>query len=73
MSNLMPNEDVLFRRIDEFLDAIGGIESEDGKKSINTVLNFYDATFNILGEMFFGDSWDLWLKEQRGRSSPWTH
>lgn len=31
MSNLMLNEDVLIRHTDEFLDAIGGIESENGQ------------------------------------------
>ena len=72
MSNLMRNEDVLIRRIDEFLDAIGGVESEDGKKGINIVQKFNYATFNVMGEMSFGDSWDLRLKEQRGQSSPLT-
>ena len=40
MSNLMRNEDVLIRRTNEFLDAIGGIESEDGKQGINIVQKF---------------------------------
>ena len=43
MSKLMRNEAWLVRRIDEFLDAISGIESEDGKKRIGL---FNYATFN---------------------------
>lgn len=66
MSNLMRNEDVLIRRTDDFLDAIGGIESEDGKTGINIIRKFNYVTFNIMGEMSFGDSWDLRLKEQAG-------
>lgn len=73
MSNLMRNEDVLIRRTDEFMDAIGGIESEDGKRGINIVQKFNYVTFNIMGEMSFGDSWDLRLKEQPGQSSRSIH
>lgn len=68
MSNLMRHEDVLIRRTDEFLDAVGSIESENGKKGINIVKKFNYVTFNIMGEMSFGDSWDLRLKEQSGQS-----
>ena len=70
MSNLVRNEDVLIRRTDEFLDAIGGIESENGKKGIDIVQKFNYVTFNIMGEMSFGDSWDKRLKEQPGQSPP---
>ena len=70
MSNLMKNEDILIRRTDEFLDAIGGIESENGKKGMNIVQKFNYVTFNIMGEMSFGDSWDLRLKEQPGLFCP---
>lgn len=69
MSNLMRHEDVLIRRTDEFLDAVGGIESENGKKGMNNVKKFNYVTFNIMGEISFGDSWDLRLKEQSGQSS----
>ncbi|KAF6240626.1 hypothetical protein HO173_001297 [Letharia columbiana] len=72
MSNLMRNEDVLIRRTDDFLDAIGGIESEDGKNGINIVRNFNYVTFNIMGEMSFGDSWDLRLKEQAEHRYHWA-
>lgn len=70
ISNLMRNEDVLIRRTDEFLDVIGDVESEDGEKGIDIVQKFNYVTFNIMGEMSFGESWDLRLKEQRGQSSP---
>ena len=46
MSNLMRNEAVLVRRIDEFLDTANGIESEDGKKRISI---FKHATCNVMG------------------------
>ena len=65
-SDLMKNEDVLIRRTDEFLDVIAGIESEDGKKGMDIVQKFNYVTFNIMGEMSFGDSWDLRMKEQPG-------
>ncbi len=49
MSNLIRNEDVLMRRTDEFLEAIGGIESEDGKRGINIVQKFnYGTSFRSL-------------------------
>ena len=73
MSNLIRNEDVLIRRTGEFLDAIGGIESENGKRGINIVRKFNYVTFNIMGEMSFGDSWDKRLKEQPGRFSSSAH
>ena len=72
MSNLMRNEDVLIRRTDELLDVIGGAKSEDGKKRVNVVEKFNCMTFNIIGELSFGDSWDLRLKEQPGQS-PFVH
>ena len=67
MSNLIDNEQVLVRRTDEFLDVIGSIKAEDGMKGINIVQKFNYVTFNIMGEMSFGDSWDLRLKEQPGQ------
>ena len=73
MSNLIRNEDVLIRRTNEFLDAIGGIESVNGKRGINIVQEFNYVTFNIMGEMSFGDSWEMRLKEQPGQSSPSLH
>ena len=68
MSNLMRNEDVLIRRTNEFLDIIGAIKDEDRKKGMNVVQKFNYLTFNIMGEMSFGDSWDLRLIEQPGKS-----
>ena len=67
MSNLMEHEDILIRRTDEFLDAIGNTKNEDGKIGLNIVKQFNYVTFNIMGEMSFGDSWELRLKEQPGR------
>ena len=64
MSNLLRNEDILIRRTDELLDAIGDVESENGKKGINIVQKFNYVTFDVMGEMSFGESWDLRLKEQ---------
>ena len=66
ISNLMLNEDVLIRGTDEFLDVIGNVESEDGEKGIDIVQKFNYMTFNIMGEMSFGESWDIRLKEQPG-------
>lgn len=68
MSNLMRNEDVLIRRTNDFLAVVGGIKYEDGRKGMNIVQNFNYLTFNIMGEMSFGDSWDLRLMEQPGKS-----
>ena len=73
MSNLMRNEDVLTRCTDEFLEVIGGIKSEDGKKGMNIVQKFNYVTFDIMGEMSFGDCWNLQLKEQPGQSPSVHH
>ncbi|MCJ1379491.1 hypothetical protein MMC17_002592 [Xylographa soralifera] len=72
MSNLMRNEDILIRRTDEFLNAIGNVRSEDGNKGINIVRMFNYMTFNIMGEMSFGDSWDLQLKQQPEHRYHWA-
>ena len=66
MSSLLDNEDVLVRQTDAFLDAIRDVRSEDGKKGMNIVQKLNYVTFNIMGEMSFGDSWDLRLGEQIG-------
>ena len=73
MSNLIRNEDVLIRRADEFLNAISGIEGENGEMGIDIVQKFNYVTFNIMGEMSFGDSWEMRLKEQTGHSSLPAH
>ena len=65
-SNLMKNEDVLIRRTDEFLNDIGNFKDEEEMKGMNIVQKFNYVTFNIMGEMSFGDSWDLRLREQPG-------
>jgi cytochrome P450 len=66
MSNLMKNEDILIRRTNEFLDIIGDYKSGRGRRGIDIVHKFNCVTFNIMGEMSFGDSWDLRLREQPG-------
>ena len=65
-SNLFKQEDIFVRRTDELLKQIDDRETEDGKKDINIVSEFCHVTYNIMGEMAFGDSWDLRLKEQKG-------
>ncbi|CAF9933050.1 MAG: hypothetical protein ALECFALPRED_005464, partial [Alectoria fallacina] len=72
ISNLMLNEDVLIRGTDEFLDVIGNVESEDGEKGIDIVQKFNYMTFNIMGEMSFGESWDIRLKEQPEHRYHWA-
>lgn len=67
MSNLLKNEEVLQRRTDVFLDEIKLSENPTGPKGIDIVRAFNYVTFNIMGEMSFGDSWDLRLEEQPGR------
>ena len=69
MSNIVANEDVLKRRTDEFLKVIGGaINSERREKGIDIVQKFNYVTFEIMGEMSFGDSWDMRLEAQPGQS-----
>ena len=69
MSNIVANEDVLKRRTDGFLNVIGGtINSERREKSIDIVQKFNYVTFEIMGEMSFGDAWDMRLEAQPGQS-----
>ena len=73
ISNLLKNEDVLQRRTDEFLEWVGtdrGKGGKKGEKGMDMLRAFNYVTFNIMGEMSFGDSWERRLKEQKGRSSP---
>lgn len=65
-SNLLDNEDIVIRRSNEFLEMINGIKTENGKTGMNIVQKFNYVTFNIMGEMSFGDSWERRLKEQAG-------
>ena len=67
MSNLLKNDEVLRRRTDDFLDEIRHTENPTGQRGIDIVKAFNYVTFNIMGEMSFGDSWDLRLEEQPGR------
>ena len=63
MSNIMANEEVLQRRTDGLLDVIGGIiNSERSEKGIDIAQKFNYVTFEIMGEMSFGDPWDLRLE-----------
>ena len=67
MSNVMENDEVLMRRTDEFLDVIGRTDTEHGQRGIDIVQKFNYVTFDIMGEMSFGDSWDIYLAEQLGQ------
>lgn len=68
MSNVMENDEVLMRRTDEFLDVIGRTDTEHGRRGIDIVQKFNYVTFDIMGEMSFGDSWSIHLAEQSGQS-----
>ncbi|KAL8725680.1 MAG: hypothetical protein Q9181_006318 [Wetmoreana brouardii] len=72
MSNLLKNDDVLIRRTNEFLDTIGIHQYNGGKRGMDIVKMFNYVTFNIMGEMSFGESWDLKLKEQPGHRYHWA-
>ncbi|KAE8454613.1 hypothetical protein EG329_000236 [Mollisiaceae sp. DMI_Dod_QoI] len=69
-SNLLENEDVLVRRTDDFVKTLGTLGREGvgadskGKRGFNIVQQFNYVTFNIMGEMSFGDSFDKRLEEQ---------
>ena len=67
MSNLLENEEVLARRTHEFLHGLHEVPSEEGKRGIDMNKRFNYVTFDIMGEMSFGDSWERRLKEQRGQ------
>lgn len=67
-SNLLVNEDVLIRRTDEFLNVVGSFRSGHSKRGMDIVQIFNYVTFNIMGEMSFGDSWESRLKKQPGLS-----
>ena len=68
MSNSIANEDTLIRRTNEFLAVIGDkIMNEDSsEKGIDIFQHLNHVTFEIMGELSFGDSWDLQLKKQPG-------
>ena len=68
MSNTIANEDTLIRRTNEFLAVIGDkIMNEDSsEKGIDIFQHLNHVTFEIMGELSFGDSWDLQLEKQPG-------
>jgi hypothetical protein len=49
-SNLLENEDLVIRRIDEFIREVGSIQSRHGKRGFNIVQQFNYLTFNIMGK-----------------------
>ncbi|CZR63028.1 related to isotrichodermin C-15 hydroxylase (cytochrome P-450 monooxygenase CYP65A1) [Phialocephala subalpina] len=74
-SNLLENEDVLIRRTDDFLKTLADVNklaSRGGKRGFNIVQQFNYVTFNIMGEMSFGDSWDKRLEEQPEHRYHWA-
>ncbi|CAL3971099.1 unnamed protein product [Diplocarpon coronariae] len=71
-SNLLENEDVLVRRTDEFLKTIGSLESQDGRRGFSIVRQFNYVTFNIMGEMSFGASFDARLGAQPEHRYHWA-
>ncbi|PVH72394.1 cytochrome P450 [Cadophora sp. DSE1049] len=71
-SNLLENEDVLVRRTDEFVKTIGTMQSQHGKRGFNIVQQFNYVTFNIMGEMSFGDSFDARLDAQPEHRYHWA-
>lgn len=48
--NLLESEHVLQRKVDEFLNMMGGMRSEDGRKGVDIVKWFGYITWNIIGE-----------------------
>lgn len=71
-SNLLENEEVLVRRTTEFIQRIRSVQSTDGRKGFNIVKEFNYVTFNIMGEMSFGDSFDSRLEEQEEYRYHWA-
>ncbi|KAN0116772.1 cytochrome P450 [Hyaloscypha variabilis] len=71
-TNLLENEDVLVRRTDEFVRAVGGIRGTGGKRGFSIVRQFNYVTFNIMGEMSFGDSFEARLEEQKEHRYHWA-
>ena len=67
MSNLLQNEDILVRRVDEFLEEIQDLDGRGKKRGIDIDSMFNYVTFNIMGEMSFGDSWETQLERQPGK------
>ncbi|KAJ5038741.1 uncharacterized protein L3040_006421 [Drepanopeziza brunnea f. sp. 'multigermtubi'] len=48
-SNLLVNEDVLVRRMDEFVKTVGALQSQNRKRGFNIVRQSNDVTFEIMG------------------------
>ncbi|KUJ09421.1 cytochrome P450 [Mollisia scopiformis] len=74
-SNLLENEDVLVRRTDQFVKTLAEVNKDangSGKRGFNIVQQFNYVTFNIMGEMSFGDSFDKRLEEQPEHRYHWA-
>ncbi|KAK2624871.1 hypothetical protein QTJ16_006064 [Diplocarpon rosae] len=73
-SNLLENEDVLVRRTDDFVRTIAalGRPEAEARRGFNLVQQFNYVTFNIMGEMSFGESFETRLAAQPEHRYHWA-
>ncbi|KAL3424452.1 Isotrichodermin C-15 hydroxylase 7 [Phlyctema vagabunda] len=71
-SNLLDNEKVLIRRTNDFLRDIKRANNNDGERGFSIVRQFNYVTFNIMGEMSFGESFEERLKNQPAHRYHWA-
>ncbi|KAI9048240.1 hypothetical protein LZ554_008035 [Drepanopeziza brunnea f. sp. 'monogermtubi'] len=66
------DEDVPLRRTDEFVKAVGALQSQNKKRGFNIVRQFNYVTFEIMGEMSFGDFFDARLARKPEHRYHWA-
>ncbi|KAK4184313.1 Isotrichodermin C-15 hydroxylase [Podospora australis] len=71
-TNLYTHQKVITERTDEMLDSMCGIQYEDGKKGVNFVKWSYYVTYDIMGEMCFGDTWHTQTAKQPQGKFHWA-
>ncbi|RYO99105.1 hypothetical protein DL763_001706 [Monosporascus cannonballus] len=72
-TNLYAHEHVITRRTEEMLDGMHGLQEEEGKKGIDFVKWSYYVTYDITGEMCFGDLWDVQTAKQPEGKFHWAN
>ncbi|KAK0612198.1 cytochrome P450 [Immersiella caudata] len=71
-TNLLEHERIIHRRTDEMMDRLHALREENGKPGIDIVKWSYHITYDITGEMCFGDTWEIQTAKQPQGKFHWA-
>ncbi|KAL3420745.1 cytochrome P450 [Phlyctema vagabunda] len=66
-SNLLSNDEIVIRRVNEFLDDLAALGENEGSSGVDIKKLFSYVTFNIMGEMALGNTFESLSSNQANR------